>query len=58
MIRERRRRRRKEREEKRDANDVVEDVERPKVMKDCHLTFLKENQKDSDNFSLFFFLIK
>lgn len=34
--------------EKSDVGDVVEDVARPKVMKDCHLMFLDENQKDPD----------
>lgn len=43
---------RKEREEKRDVGDVVEDAETPKVMKDCHLMFLDENQKDPDTLSM------
>lgn len=44
----RRWRRKRKREEKRDAGDVAEGVEKPNVMKDCHLMFLDENQKDPD----------
>lgn len=48
----RRREGRVEREEQErdvgDVGDVVGDMERRKVMKDCHLMFLDENQKNPD----------